>query len=182
MVANVVKKINNLPNHKPSGACNTFMIFLFLKQNLYTMKKLLLATMLCLIGVSVFSQNSGKTAQIRKLLELSGSGKIGVMMMDNLLPALKGMAPEAPEEFWIEIQKEVHPEDIVELIVPIYDKYYTEEDVRQLIVFYESPVGRKMVEQMPAVMQESMQVGEVWGRGIAEKVIKRLEEKGYKND
>ncbi|MCC6461938.1 MAG: DUF2059 domain-containing protein [Saprospiraceae bacterium] len=144
------------------------------------MKKLLLATALCLMAVAAFSQTTTKTAQIRKLLELSGSGKMGVMMMDNLLPALKNLAPDAPADFWEEVQKEVHPEDIVELVVPIYDKYYTEEDIRQLIVFYESPVGQKMVAQMPAVMQESMAVGQEWGREIAEKVISRLEEKGYK--
>jgi hypothetical protein len=63
--------------------------------------------------------------------------------------------------------------------VPIYDKYYTETDIDQLIEFYKSPVGKKMIEVQPQLTQESMLAGQTWGRQIAEKVMHRMKEKGY---
>jgi hypothetical protein len=44
-----------------------------------------------------------------------------------------------------------------QLFYPIYDKFYTEEDLRALTAFYKSPVGQKSLEIMPQLMAESMQ-------------------------
>ena len=65
----------------------------------------------------------------------------------------------------------------MELIIPIYSRHLTHEDIKGLIVFYESPLGRKMTALLPAIAQESMQVGEQWGIEVAQKVQKRLEER-----
>ncbi|MFP5261621.1 MAG: DUF2059 domain-containing protein [Blastocatellia bacterium] len=43
-----------------------------------------------------------------------------------------------------------------QLFYPIYDKFYTEEDLRALTAFYKSPVGQKSLEIMPQLMAESM--------------------------
>lgn len=44
-----------------------------------------------------------------------------------------------------------------ELASASFDKYYTLEDIRELITFYKSPVGQKAIKIMPTVMAESMQ-------------------------
>ncbi|RQH10849.1 DUF2059 domain-containing protein, partial [Okeania hirsuta] len=44
-----------------------------------------------------------------------------------------------------------------EVYYPIYDKYFTEEDLQTLIEFYQTPTGRKTIELMPQLFQESMQ-------------------------
>lgn len=36
-----------------------------------------------------------------------------------------------------------------------------------------------MIETLPMVTQESMTMGQAWGKQIAEKVMRQLEEKGY---
>ena len=38
------------------------------------------------------------------------------------------------------------------LLVPIYDKHWTDEDVKGLILFYETPLGQKMITVLPQVM------------------------------
>jgi hypothetical protein len=40
---------------------------------------------------------------------------------------------------------------------PLYDKFFTEDELRGLISFYRSPVGQKSIEVMPELMRESMQ-------------------------
>jgi len=38
---------------------------------------------------------------------------------------------------------------------PIYDKYFSEAELRQMVTFYRTPVVRKRIELMPSVMQEA---------------------------
>jgi uncharacterized protein len=38
----------------------------------------------------------------------------------------------------------------------IFDKHFTESEIKEWITFYKSPVGKKMVELMPVMMSESM--------------------------
>lgn len=124
--------------------------------------------------------NKAKRKDIRKLMKVSGSGKIGIQMMNTMLGQFKRMMPDVPEKFWEEFAKEVDEDSLIELIVPIYDKHYTHKDIKKLIEFYESPIGEKMVRKMPVIMQESQAAGQQWGRQLGERVMKRLKEEGYK--
>jgi hypothetical protein len=65
------------------------------------------------------------------------------------------------------------------MVIPIYEKYYTETDINQLITFYNSPIGKKMIATMPQIMQESMTAGQSWGKQIRQRVLAQLKEKGY---
>ncbi len=66
--------------------------------------------------------------------------------------------------------------------IPIYAKYFTHDDVRGMIAFYETPVGKKTIEVTPSLIQESMQVGQRWVQqvmpGVEEKVTARLKAEG----
>jgi hypothetical protein len=43
-------------------------------------------------------------------------------------------------------------------IVPIYSKYYTEEEISGLIEFYNSDLGKKTMEVMPEIQNELMEI------------------------
>jgi len=47
---------------------------------------------------------------------------------------------------------------IEEASVRLYSKHFTEADLRELVAFYRSPVGKKVVETTPEFMLESMKV------------------------
>lgn len=143
------------------------------------MKKSLIILSFCVLSLSANAQSNSKNEKIKQLLELSGSGKMGIQVMNQMMNSFKSSYSKAKEDFWAEFKKEIKPEDIENMIIPIYDKYYTEEDVDQLIIFYNSPIGKKMISTMPQVMQESIIAGQAWGKQISEKVLARLKEKGY---
>ena len=85
-------------------------------------------------------------------------------------------------QVWDEFSKELNVDDLIDLTVPIYEKYYTENEIEQLIKFYKTPLGRKVTENLPMITQESMEAGRVWGEGVGMKAIERLREKGYIKD
>lgn len=48
-------------------------------------------------------------------------------------------------------------DDIVQATIPAYQKHFTHGDIEAMNAFYSSPVGQKVLEQLPVVMQEGMQ-------------------------
>lgn len=142
------------------------------------MKKLILL-IICFNAVFAFAQNESATSHAKELLEMTGSGKLGVQVMNNMIASFKTKLPNVPGEFWDEIGKEVNPEGLIELVAPIYAKYYTDQELVQLLEFYKSPLGKKVIANMPLITQDSYQIGEEWGRKIGERVERRLKEKGY---
>jgi uncharacterized protein len=116
-----------------------------------------------------------KISDIHKLLQLSGAGKLGTQVAAQMIPALQKAIPNVPQEFWTEFQKDIHPDELEDLIVPIYDKHFSHEEIRQLIEFYKSSIGKKLAGELPAISKESMEAGEKWGQQIALKAIKEAQ-------
>lgn len=140
------------------------------------MKKLLLVFVLFFV-TNIYSQN--KQEKIKELLTMSGQANIGVQVLSQFIDHFKQAYPNVPERFWVDFLKEVNAEDLISKIVPIYDKYYTENDIDEMIKFYKSPVGIKMTNNLQNIFVESQESGRKWGTEIAEKVIKKLENGNY---
>lgn len=119
-----------------------------------------------------------KEQAIRKLLQLTRASQMAMQMMDQMAGQLRPMFPSVPDKFWTDFFKEAKPDDLVNRIVPIYGKHLSEAEINELIKFYESPIGKKLVSVQPLIMQESAAVGQVWGRELGERVVKRLQEQG----
>lgn len=119
-------------------------------------------------------------ARILEVLRLTDSADLGRQMMDQMLGSLEGSSPGVPAEFWTGLREEFSTDDLVELIVPVYARHFTEAELEALIAFYSSDHGRSIVRRTPQVMQESLIVGQGWGAGIARKVLERLDASGYR--
>jgi hypothetical protein len=134
---------------------------------------------LFLSSLTVSAQDSTKIRHIHQLMELTGMAKLGNQMMTNIISSYKQNYPAATTEFWDAFMKEADMSQLFEKIIPVYEQNFTDDDIKQLIVFYQSPVGRKMIDKMPVIMQQSMQIGSEWGKQLSEKVIEKLKQKGY---
>lgn len=67
--------------------------------------------------------------------------------------------------------------ELLEAMVPIYQKHLTHSDVQAIVAFYSSPVGQKLLMESPAMMSEGMQAGGEIGRRIMEEKLKRLDDR-----
>ncbi len=143
------------------------------------MKKTTLTFLLSGLTLFCFSQDSSKIASIKTLLEVTGSGKLGVQVIKTMFTSFRQSLPEVPEEFWSNFMKEVNPEVLTVMIIPIYDKHYTQTEINKMIEFYQTDLGKKIISTMPQIMQESMEVGKAWGQEVGKKVYDNLKEKGY---
>ena len=112
---------------------------------------------------------------IPQLLAVTGAAAMGEQVMDQMLASMKPMAPQLPDTFWTQLRVELTGESLIELVVPIYAKHLSPEDVKALIAFYESPAGKKLIAVQPAITAESMSVGQAWGQEVAMKVVAKMQ-------
>ncbi len=120
-----------------------------------------------------------KQAAIRQLLEVTGAAQMGTQMVDTLMTQMAPAFPSVPSKLWKEMAAMFDADEMTELVIPLYDKHFTLEEIQALAAFYESPAGKKFIATMPALMQDSMAVGNEWGQRKAAELIGRLKERGY---
>jgi hypothetical protein len=48
-------------------------------------------------------------------------------------------------------------DEMMQSMVPTYQKHFTKGDIDSLVAFYSSPVGQKLLREMPAIMGEAME-------------------------
>jgi hypothetical protein len=140
---------------------------------------LALSLVLLATTASAQSPDSVKLNHVRQLVDLMGSGRLGVQAIGSILDEYKKAMPNVPPEFWDELMKEIKPDELVDLIIPIYAKYFTDDDILQMSIFYNSPVGKKVIKTLPVITQEGMNVGKQWGQQLVERVQEKLRLKGY---
>lgn len=131
---------------------------------------ILLFTLLALSLTSAYAE-AASPESVKNLLNKTDSGQMGIQAMKQMLPALKKMVPDAPEKFWQDFMAEVSPNDLVDMVIPIYQKHLTQNEVKAINAFYDTPAGKKLIRVQPYIVQESMAAGQAWGQNIAQKVI-----------
>jgi uncharacterized protein len=110
-----------------------------------------------------------RRADIDQLLRVTGAVAIGKQMATavtaQLAQNLKKMCPDIPNEVLQVLPQEVgavfeeNLGSLMEAVVPLYTKYFTGAEVKELIGFYSTDLGKRLVGAMPGLMQEGMQVG-----------------------
>jgi hypothetical protein len=130
-------------------------------------------------GTVIAGYGQSKRADIVKLLDVSNTKMQAEQLFDLMLPSLKTLAPDAPAAFWTVFQSKLNMNSFVDLFVPVYDKYFTHDEIKGLIQFYESPVGRKLLEVTPAITQDSYGIGQAWGEKLAQDIVGELIRQGY---
>jgi uncharacterized protein len=56
-----------------------------------------------------------------------------------------------------ELIKNMPVDEMEEAMIPTYQKHFTHGDIEAMNAFYSSPVGQKVLHELPQVMQEGMQ-------------------------
>jgi len=140
---------------------------------------------LCVVAAHAADDvSASERKKILELMEIIGAKNIGrqvaVSFSQQLSYGLKQAQPDIdPEAFKIvasitdeELSK--HSGELRDKMVPLYAKHFTEADLDALLAFYRSAIGRKTVETMPALMQESMELAIDESKASVPKIQERV--------
>lgn len=91
-----------------------------------------------------------KKELIMRLIESTG---VRTQLEESVARAVQSAPPGQIAEF----SNLFNVNDILDQIVPIYDKYFTAEDLKEIVAFHESPVALKLKSVMPDLMKDVTQ-------------------------
>ena len=130
-----------------------------------------------------------KRADIRQLIGVSGSVRLSADLAGitgrSIEATLRKTRPGIPEKVFGTLNRELIglfearvdvPGGLLDRIVAVYDKHFTHAEIKELLAFNETPIGRKTLQVLPTLMSESMSAGRAWGRDLAPEVQRRVDD------
>ena len=137
------------------------------------MKKNILAIAFLVFGVFTNAQSS-KDVKIAELLETMGSTHTMKTSFEYMINYYKQNNPQISSEYWDNSLKHVDYNELVQKLVPVYSKHFTEQEIVDLLKFYNTSTGKKMIEKTPTILEESMEIGRKWGIELAQKIEEEI--------
>jgi uncharacterized protein len=124
--------------------------------------------------------NAAKLAKIRELINLMGTPRVAAELMKSQAAGIKTLLPFPPraqDDFEKELLASIDMNELVDIIVPIYDRHFSEDDVDGLLAFYRSPLGQRVTKALPEITAESQDAGKEWGQRLGKRVGEKIGEK-----
>lgn len=125
-----------------------------------------------------------KRADIERLLDMTGAMALSTQMARavtaQLFQVIKKARPDIPAKVLDALPAEVQAtfaanmDSFKEAIIPIYHKHFSASEIKEIIQFYSTDLGKKTIRLMPVLMQESMLAGQRWGQSLGPEIDRRV--------
>lgn len=121
-----------------------------------------------------------KVAVIRQILEVTGAANQMIVTMEATIPMQRASSPSVPAVFWDRFMARARAERgaLLDSLIPIYDRNFTTADLTELLRFYNTPAGKRLIAATPNIARESVQAGQRWGFTIGQEVGEQLRREG----
>jgi hypothetical protein len=119
----------------------------------------------------------------QQVVELSGSSRA----FDRAIPSIFQQTyttlvqanPDLQKDL-TEVTERLIPEfdarkaEILQIVAQAYANKFTETELKELAAFYGSPIGKKLVAEHTAILQEAFQRTQEWGGKVSQELIERI--------
>jgi uncharacterized protein len=138
-------------------------------------------------GVVTVLVSPAEEKEIRQLMDLQGqtpgNPQLAGPLVDQVITNYRKSLTQVPETVWQEVAvglKTEFPADrFAKSLTPVYASNFTQLEIRELIRFFSSPVGRKWATQLPKIQKGSYDAGYTLGLLMGQRIRERLQAKGY---
>jgi hypothetical protein len=125
-----------------------------------------------------------KEAAIRRLFDVQDTKdamrQVLTGMSRNIRPMLESSLPPGEyrahliDLFFERFLSKMSVDQLLELAIPVYDKYFSLEDIDGLTKFYQTPLGRKTISVLPQVLMETQAAGMNLGEQVGRQAMKEV--------
>jgi len=67
-------------------------------------------------------------------------------------------------------------DELTNEVAKIYATHFTEPELKELLAFYKTPVGVKLIAEQPKVGEEGIKFAQDWANGLTDQVIAKMRE------
>ena len=89
----------------------------------------------------------GKKNLILRLLEANGA-------KENMSKTFDQMVASVPPQSAALVREAFKVDELIKEIIPLYDKYFTEQELRDLVAFYSSATGQRLIQTTPYMLKD----------------------------
>jgi hypothetical protein len=157
------------------------------------MKRAALAAILCvLFSSAIYAQEQNPAdapaskEDVMRYLDAMHSRDTMMSVMNVMAKQTRAMIheqvsrqPDLPPDAEARIEKMTEDlfknfpvDELLQAMVPVYQKHFTKGDIDALVAFYTTPVGQKLLKETPAITAESMQAS----MGVAQQLVAKMQQ------
>jgi uncharacterized protein len=131
-------------------------------------------------------------ALAKELIVLKGSTQLWDAVVPGVIEQVKGVFMQTNpalgrelNDVAAQLRTEYAPRSsqLVDQVAQLYAKTFTEQELKDALVFYKSPLGRKIVSEEPKVLDDGFRRIQQWANKFSEEVMGRMraemKKKGY---
>ena len=135
------------------------------------------------IAETVPTTEAGKVREAELLVRLSLTDRVMTNVQDNytnqlgaVLTAQEVPAEDAARLIDEEMQALADSEHqrLLDALVPIYRRYYTADEIHQLLSFYQTEVARKSIRVSGMIAAEGQQFVRLWNENFEQELLERV--------
>lgn len=116
------------------------------------MKKLLFAVVFALVSQLGFAQDKASKEEVAAVIEKSGASG----QMNSAKKQVLSMIPQDKQAAFV-VEFDLLMKKVNDATVEIYMQEYSKEDIKAMLAFYNSPVGKKMAEKAEIIATKSQE-------------------------
>lgn len=123
-------------------------------------------------------KDSAYVEELIKLQKLMGLYDNAYDIKNYMINRFRTMANNADSTYWANLSNSIDVTEYLRMNALTFATVFTREEIKELLKFYESPVGRKVVTTMEAVHSELANNEGLWAESIRVIILKKLQEDG----
>jgi hypothetical protein len=134
------------------------------------MKKILLTAAIVFTVNFASAQSADFKNDVINYIKLSGATSQVTAVIEPIMDQL-------PEDKKADFRKDFDATlpSLYEKMATVMMKYYNHEDIKKMIEFYNSPVGKKIQETTPKITKDQMEAGQEWGLQLQGLLMKYMQ-------
>ena len=129
--------------------------------------------------------SANAVAEAQKVIAATGAANLltpliaGVVEQAKLLFLQQNpMLAKDLNEVAVKLRTDLAPRfsELSNQMATFYASEFTEQELKDILVFYQSPTGKKLLERQPVVIDHSMKFAQEWANKLSDEVIGKMRE------
>jgi hypothetical protein len=123
------------------------------------------------------------TATAKEIIALKGAATVYEVVVPGVIEQVKNlflqtnpMLSKDLNEVAAKLRQDYAPRrsEILDEVSRLYASRFTEQELKDALAFYKTPLGKKLVEEEPRILDQSMNIAQNWGNKLSEEVISKM--------
>ncbi len=127
--------------------------------------------------------SANSIAFAKELIDIKGAAKIYDPIVSGVIQYHKNLILQSNPNLnkdLTEISQKLYNEllprraELQQDVVKIYALHFTEQELKDALAFYKTPLGRKLISEEPKILEATMKRADQWSGKFAEEVVAKM--------